>query len=79
MATEDSMDCTMTMEDEMEWLQGDINHLMEVQNRAGSDVDDRGFPLNNHLSEEIGHLERVWGQLYDKAYAAKVERANVRK
>jgi hypothetical protein len=61
----------MTMEQEMEWLEGDINHLMQTQNRQEPDVDDRGFPVHNHLSEEIGRLERIWGQLYEKVYCAR--------
>jgi hypothetical protein len=57
---------SMTIEEEMEWLEGDLTHLMEVQNRVGSDVDFRGFPENDMMSEQIGRLERVWGQMFDR-------------
>ena len=56
----------MSMEEEMETLQGDINHLMDIQNRQEPNLDMRGFPMHDHITEEIGHLKKVWGQLYDK-------------
>jgi len=59
------------MEEEMEWLQGDINHLMEIQNRQEPDLDVRGWPVHDNITEQIGRLERVWGQLYDKVYISR--------
>ncbi len=59
---------TMSMETEMEMLQGDINHLMDIQNRQEPSLDPRRFPMHDHITEEIGHLEKVWGQLYDKVH-----------
>ena len=56
----------MTIQEEMELLEGDLTHLMSIQNRVGSDVDAHGFPVNDMISEQIGRLERVWGQLFDK-------------
>jgi len=61
----------LTMEEEMEWLQGDINHLMEIQNRQEPDLDVRGWPVHDNITEQIGRLERVWGQLYDKVYISR--------
>jgi hypothetical protein len=61
----------LTMDQEMELLQGDINHLMDIQNRQEPDLDVRGYPVHDQISEEIGRLERVWGQLYDKVYVSK--------
>jgi hypothetical protein len=54
------------MEEEMNILQEDINHLMDVQNRQEPDLDLRGYPVHDFISEEIGRLEKVWGELYDK-------------
>jgi hypothetical protein len=56
----------MTLDEEMDLLQGDLEHLTSIQNRVGSEVNDHGFPMNDLLSDQIGRLERVWGQLYDK-------------
>jgi hypothetical protein len=61
----------MTIEQEMDVLEGDINHMMATQNRQVPDLDDRGYPIHDHLSEEITRLERIWGQMYDKVYCSK--------
>jgi hypothetical protein len=64
---------SMTLEEEMEWLQGDLDHLTSIQNRVGSDVDNHGFPMNDLLSEQIGRLERVRGQIYDKVQCSRTK------
>jgi hypothetical protein len=57
---------TLSLQEEMDCLEGDLHHLMCIQNQHNSELDRHGFPVANHLSEEIGRLERVWGCLYMK-------------
>ena len=58
----------MTLADEMEWLEGDLRHLVDIQNRQFSDIDSTGFPIDDQLSCQIGKLERIWGVLHDKRH-----------
>ena len=61
----------MTLDEEMCVLEGDLCFLMNLQNQQESTVDNFGYPLSNHLSAEIGRLEKIWGQLHEKCFNAR--------
>lgn len=67
------MQPTLTTEEQMILLEGDLNHLMDVQNRQEPELDNYGYPIADHLTEEIGRLEKIWGQLYDNFHKSKAE------
>ena len=61
----------MTLDEELLVLEGDLRHLMGVQNKEDSTVDNFGYPVDDHLSSMIGRLEKIWGQLHEKCFNAK--------
>ena len=61
----------MTLDEELLVLEGDLVHFMNLQNQQDSIVDNYGYPVGNHLSAEIGRLEKIWGQLHEKCFNAR--------